>query len=29
MPKIGNDYRVIQNKRTPGSSFEFVIQQRF
>jgi len=29
MPEVAIDYGVAQNKRTLGSSFEFVIQQRF
>jgi len=29
MPEVAVNYRVIQNKRTPGSLFKPVVQQRF
>ena len=29
MPQVSTNYRLVQNKRSPGSSFKFVIQQRF
>jgi len=29
MLEVAMNYRVVQNKRTPGSSFKFIAQQRF
>ena len=27
IPEVAVNYRVVQNRRTPGSSFKFVVQQ--